>query len=186
MKRLLAVLLALLTVVSTVWAAENLLLDRVDLGNPTDADEILSGWGRSAIDETGGNYGGIYPGSCRLVYDPKGGDRTMDALVQVHPLKGSAQYLVIGHLDGLADDSFQVEVEAANGAWIHAGSYPHVDDGIENWIDTTFDLSDTGFGRGREPFRVRITLTGDLWGGVDTWGQLCIDGIDVYGNGAPR
>ena len=51
---------------------EDVLLDRVDLGNPTDAGEILSGWGRSATDETGGSYGGIDPGSCRLVYDPSG------------------------------------------------------------------------------------------------------------------
>jgi hypothetical protein len=176
-------LLSILLITSAALAAENVMLDRVDFGSDgTDADRDRDGWGRSATDETGGGYGGIGSGGCRLVWD--GADDDPNATIALYTPKGAAKDLTIRHLDGLADDSFNVEVQHANGSWVDVGSYSDQYT-TENWLETNFDLSGIGFGRGRD-FLVRITATGPKWSGFPAWGQLCIDWIELYGDGAPR
>ena len=178
--------LALVLAVSSAWAAENVLLDSVDLGTGgTEAGRIMSGWGRSATDETGGNYGGIGLGGCRLVWDVAP-DTGRDATIELSSDRGAAMNLSVQHLDGLADDSFDVDVLAADGTWTSVGHYTGLTTGTEDWKTTDFDLSWVEFGRGRDPLVFRFTATGDQWTGFPTWGQLCIDWIELYGNGAPR
>jgi hypothetical protein len=179
----LGLLVALLMLASAVWAAENVMLDSIDLGSGgTEEGRELCGWGRSATDETGGNYGGIGEGGCRLVWD--GEEDGPDATVLMHTHHGAAMNLKVRHLDGLADDSFDVEVLHANGSWVYVGSYSD-QYSTENWVETDFDLSGIDLGRGRD-LQVRFTATGDQWSGFSTWGQLCIDWIELYGNGKPR
>jgi hypothetical protein len=180
----LGLLVALLMLASAVWAAENVMLDSVDLGsNGTEEGHDLDGWGRSATDETGGNYGGIGAwGTCRLVWD--GDSDGPDATVSLHTPHGSAQNLKVHHLDGSADDSFDVYVQHANKSWVYVGSYSD-QYSTENWVETDFDLSAIGFGRGRD-LRVKIEATGSQWSGFPTWGQLCIDWIELYGDGTPQ
>lgn len=171
----------LILAVGIAYAAENVLLDKVDLGGDDDGYAIDFGWGRSATGDTGGNYGGIAPGSCRLVWDVAPDDGP-DAYVMLNG-KGAANSLDVRHLDGIADDSFDIYVQHANGSWVWAGSYPDAGS-TETWVITPFDLSDLDFGRGRD-FVVKIDATGAQWSGFPTWGQLCIDWIEVYGNGQP-
>lgn len=183
----LGLLVALLMLASAVWAAENVMLDSVDLGTGGTGDPGASlGWGRSATDQTGGGYGGIGSGGCRIVWDPVPNPTDgPDATVVLHTPQSSAQSLKVRHLDGLADDSFDVEVMHANGSWVYVGHYTGQLTGTEDWIVTDFDLSGINLGRGRD-FQVRFTATGPQWSGFDTWGQLCIDWIELYGNGKPQ
>jgi hypothetical protein len=179
-----SVVAALLLLGSAVWAAEGVLLDSVDFGTDgTDSGRELSGWGRSATDETGGNYGGIGSGGCRLVWDIDPDDGP-DATVLLYPDRGAAKWLMLRHLDGIADDSFDVYVEHDNGTWVCVGHYEDQYN-TENWVVTPFDLSTVDLGRGND-FRVKLEATGPQWSGFPTWGQLCIDWVELYGSGAPR
>jgi len=180
------VMTALLMVISVVWAAEGVLLDSIDLGSDgTEAGRTMDGWGRSATDETGGGYGGIGLGGCRLIWDSADhGDGDREATVLLHPERGAAMGLKLYHLDGLADDSFDIYVEHANGEWVYVGHY-HGPARTEAWMGSFYDLSGIDFGRGKD-FRVKLVATGLAWSGWSTWGQVCFDKIELYGNGAPR
>lgn len=177
------VLLATLLFATTAMAADNVLLADIDFGGDDGYAGTL-GWGRSVTDETGGSYGGIGDYGCRLVWDIAPPDGTNDAYFMLPTPQGSAQSLTIRHLDGIADDSFTVEVQAASGAWIDVGSYANYYT-TETWVTTPFDLSPFSFGRGTN-LTFRITATGTQWSGFDTYGQLCIDKVELYGNGKPR
>ena len=151
------------------------------------AGRVLERWGRSATDETGGRYGAIGLGGCRIVWD--GADHSdddggRDATVLLHPERGAAMALQLRHLDGLADDSFEVYVAHANGSRVYVGHYGDYYS-TEERVVSFFDLSAIGFGRGRD-FRVKLKATGNAWSGWAGWGQVCFGWIKVYGNGAPR
>jgi hypothetical protein len=177
------VVTALLLLTSVAWAAEGLMLDRIDLGTGgTEEGRTMDGWGRSATDETGGSYGSISPGTCRLVWD--GAEDDPDACILLEPGKGAVKSLEVRHLDGIAVDSFDLYVEQASGDWLLVGSYAD-QYSAETWVETVFDLEPYGFGRGGSEIRLKIDATGDKWSGFDTYGQLCIDWIEVYGNGKP-
>lgn len=185
-KLLVGLVVAMVLLASAAWAAESVLLDSIDFGSAgDDAGRTLSGWGRSATDETGGGYGSVGLGGCRIVWDSGlGGDGSRDAKVLLEPGKGAVKSLVIRHLDGLADDSFAIYVQRPNGSWLHVGSYAD-QYSSENWLETTFDLSGYGFGRGRKEIGLKLESTGEAWSGFETWGQLCIDWLEVYGSGKP-
>ena len=189
MKRLLVmgmVVVALLAISSVVWATVGVMLDSVDFGSAgTEDGRTMEGWGRSATDETGGGYGGIGPGGCRLIWESEAhGDGDRAATILLHPERGAAMGLTLRHLDGFADDSFDIYVEHANGAWVHAGHYSGPPRS-ETWVVSSYDLSGIDFGRGKD-FRVKLEATGENWTGWATWGQVCIDKIELYGNGGPR
>jgi len=82
--------------------------------------------------------------------------------------------LVIRHLDGIADDSFDVMV----GAW---PVYSYVDNefGNEAWITTEIDLTQLGIDC-CGPHAIAITATGDTWEHQTSYGQLGIDWIELY------
>ena len=179
-----AVIVATLLLLATaVWAAEGVLLDEVDFGSAgNDSDYITSGWGRSVTDETGGSYGGIGSGGCRLIWD--GAEDGPDAIVVLEPAPGALKSLVIRHLDGIADDGIAVSMQKPNGMWVLVGTY--VDQGsAEQWIETDLDLSGYDFGRGRGAIPVKFEATGEKWANFDTYGQVCIDWVEAWGDGKP-
>ena len=90
---------------SMVLAAEDAVIDRIDLGSAgnENSSHHLTGWGRSATDETGGTYGGIGPGGCRFVWD--GENDGPEAYFTLTASGGTAEYLIVRHLDGQANDS---------------------------------------------------------------------------------
>jgi len=85
--------------------------------------------------------------------------------------------LVIRHLDGIADDSFDVMV----GAW---PVYSYVDNtiGDETWITTEIDLTQFEI-ECCGPHAIVITATGEAWQHQATYGQLGIDWIELYCEG---
>ncbi len=187
MKRLalvLAVLATLLMLGSAVWAAENVLLDSVDIGKPGDvAGWSLVGWGPVEPATHGGNYGGI--DDTRCIWDASDDDPT--ATLVLHTPKGSAQTLVFSHLDGIADDSFEVYALHANGQWVMVDTYtdaPPASD-PELWFPRTVDLASPDLALGKD-VTVMFKATGPKWSGFNTYGQVCFDTIELYGNGAPR
>ena len=178
------VVLALLTIFSTVvLAADNVLLDGVDFGSAgTEGGHNLVGWGRSVTDETGGNYGGIGLGGCRLVWDGEtdGPDAEFTFLLS----GGSAETLIIQHLDGRTDDSFNVGVKDDSGNWVSVGIYRDTYTSPETWLTTLFFLSSLGLGP-QEYLEFKIEATGPKWDEFSTWGQLCIDRAELYGTEGP-
>jgi len=177
------VVATLLLLASAVWAAEGVKLAEVDFGSAgNDNEYVTSGWGRSATDETGGSYGGIGPGGCRLIWD--GATDDPDATVVLEPGPGGVKSLVIRHLDGIADDSIAVYVQKPNGTWVPVGTY--TDQGsTETWVETTLDVSGYGFGRRRGEIPVKFEATGEKWANFDTYGQVCIDWVQAWGDGKP-
>lgn len=174
-------LLIVLTFVSvaSASAAQNVLLDRVDFSTTgTTCSEPT--WGATTA---GGNYGGRQTESC-VVRPANTNDSIDSAEVILLTPQGSAKKLIIRHLDGIADDSFDVKVQHANGEWVFVGSYQ--DDGSsERWKTAEFDLTGITLGRGRD-IPVKIIATGAIWSEKPIWGQLAIDWIELWGNGQPR
>lgn len=90
----------------------------------------------------------------------------------------------IRHLDGIADDSFDLFVLNVGGKWKKIGHYS--DQGTtETWIITPFSLL---LDVNSKPVRldgpnilIKIVPTGDLWSGFETWGQLAISKVELVG-----
>lgn len=189
-----SILTFLLLTITPVFAPPNTLLGAVE----AETLATTNGWGET-ISYHGGNYGG-YATACQggdgcLVSDTvaNGGDGDDVATYTFTWSKGAAQYIVIHHLDGIADDSFTLEAKHANGDWVflyHVGQsqYAYSDvDSTETWTLSTFSLTspsgDSLVAKGRRTLEIRITLTGLHWSGYNTWGQLAIDYIALYGSG---
>ena len=186
MKKLAAIIVfsvLFLVLVTPALAAQDVLLDKVDFSTAGGACNVTSGsWGPTTV---GGNYGGKQADSC-LVWE-SGASATNVAEYTLLTPQGAAKKLTIRHLDGIADDSFSVKVQHANGSWIPVGSYADKSS-AEIWVETTFDLTGITLGRGRD-IPVSITATGPAWvelGGREKWGQLAIDWMKLWGNGRPR
>ena len=191
----LCVFLTLVMIAMPASAETDIRLDYVEAEDITDTD---LGWGLK-VSEHPGNYGGmnadpIWDG--RLVSDTvdNGGDGDTSAYYTFTWENAAAQTLVIRHLDGIADDSFIVEAyldpgygegddKNLIGWWVTIGTY--CDEGpVETWKTTCFDLIGPGhWAKGTGEMTIKITLTGDLWSGYNTYGQLAIDWMELRGNG---
>lgn len=163
-----------------------------------------STWG-PIVEDTGGSWGGLGEGNCRVVWAP--GDDEPDAYITFpmpEGFTGSIQYMTMRVLDGMADDSFIVEafdpgLEVPD--WVTIYQYAAVlvedanEDGlddVEMWVDhtvyfvdiTTWECMTHGccwyYADG---LQVRITATGDQWPSFGTYGQLGVDSIQLFGNG---
>jgi hypothetical protein len=180
----LILIVVLSTIISSIGlAAEDAVIDRVDLGSAgnENTSHQLSGWGRSATDETGGTYGGIGPGGCRLVWD--GETDGPESYFTLNASGGSAEYLVIQHLDGQADESYDVHFKNDSGQWVRVGFYRN-QYSSETWVTTVFFLS--GFElTGVHEIEFKITATGPKWAEFPTYGQLCVDWIELQGIEGP-
>jgi len=205
MKKIFSILFALVLVLTVsllmvlpVMAAQNVVLDRVDIGSET-SDELagMSGWGPVEPTEHGGNWGALSSGGypdyssaddlARVVwYHPDVGTDDPYATVTLDrgDTRGAAKAIRVRHLDGIADDSFDIYVidnhdnEQLIGSW--AGS-----PGTENWQVHEFTIpNDIDIGRG-VPIVVKLVATGPSWSGFDTYGQVAFDWIELVGCGRP-
>lgn len=185
-------------------AMPGLVLGSVDIGDGGDELAYIdeSTWG-DIVTDTGSSWGGLGDGTCRVVWAP-GGDGN-DAYV-TFPMPdgftGCIQYMEMSVLDGIGDDSFIVEAyDPALEDWVLIYEYTSVlvkddnDDGwdeVEMWVDHTVYFVDINtwecMTHGccwylEDGLQVRIVATGDEWYGFDTYGQLGVDMITLYGNG---
>ncbi|MFQ6001881.1 MAG: hypothetical protein ACE5LG_09490 [Anaerolineae bacterium] len=55
----------------------------------------------------------------------------------------------------------------------------------ELWFPRTVDLASPDLAQGKD-LTFKFVATGPKWGWFDTYGQVCFDWIELYGNGAPR
>jgi hypothetical protein len=181
---LFGILLVALMLAIPVMAKTNTLLQHVEV------EDIATGWGlkisQHATDST--QYGNYYT-SCsghdgRLVTDT-----THDAPVEfTFVYDGSARKLVIRHLDGFANDGFSVDVQGEQEQWIPLGVYVDTHN-TETWVTSEFlvDPATPHLGLGHS-LTIRISLTDarhSTWSSWGIWGQLAIDWMELYGNGAP-
>jgi len=169
MKRILLSLLLVGLVASLSSAAPTLNIT-VDVGNPaSEAQVTTGGWGPIEPITSGGSWGGIAPGVCRVVWEAGG---TPSATV-VFPYR--FDHLVITHLDGMADDdSFTVTVDGS--VWgTFNGNNPVQ---TETWLTTCY----AGVVPGTA---LTITATGAAWASQGIYGQVAVDSISAHMIPAP-
>jgi hypothetical protein len=149
---------------------------RADLGIIESETAVgLFGWSAQIVTkDTGGNYGGIGKYGARVAWGL--GDDPLDdpcASVEFRECGGKKlQWVTVKHLDGLADDSFDVFV---NNDPVPIGSYPWSGNTAEFWVITEFPVTEDY----DCPVTVTICATGQPWN-VGRWGQLAIDWIDIH------
>ena len=151
--------------------------DLVDVGDPTsEAGHNPDGWGPIEPDHSGGNYGGAE--DCRVVYASEAnGDGNNWATLDLDFGEGehTAKCLVVQHLDGAAQDAFEVYVyppghpESAVLVYTYAGD----DLTSEVWYWSTI----TVFASGVQT--VRLVSTQPPWAQWATYGQMAFDTILV-------
>ena len=147
------------------WAS-----DYVDIGNPTsEAAHNAVGWGPSEPVATGGNFGGIatWPGTCAVIWHPNDDDPLAEVDMT---FSGSSEVVSFQHLDGPADDSFDVYIEGVK-VWSYAdsgnsGEYWHVN-------GFTYNPGPAG------DYTVAFLATGNKWGSFATYGQVAFAGVWV-------
>lgn len=191
-----------------VMAAENVLLDRVNIGDTSsEAGHNLVGWGPIEPTTHPGGWGGIGsetpPGTARVVWysdldgsqssswactpdDSSPDPNSNHAVVTLNPKPGSAHNLKLRVLKGIGDDSFKVYVRHANGTLVEVYSFT---DGVlwetETWIEHSINLDLFALARGK-PQEIHIVATAPAWAGWCPYGQLGVDWIELWGNGKPR
>ena len=158
---------------------------RVDIGDETsEAGHNLSGWGPIEPAASGGNWGLTGPtgqvDNCRVIWDIS--DDAPSAtltLTNIEPA-GDPLLLHMRHLDGIADDSFDVYV---NGNLVGHYTDWQAGDGEEpidqeTWMNSIFDLSGEGIAAG-VPVNIQLTATGTKWSDFNTFGQVGFDWIEL-------
>lgn len=153
-------------------------LGSVDIGKMNDELAYLLGWSKPQPKTSGGTWGGVkdptYWRTVACTYCREGNSAYAFIMAGENP-----KTIRIEHLDGIADDSFDVYVLNSFN-WIKIGSYKgQYSDGSEHIITTDFNLTNNihtfGF------IEVKITLTGKPWSVYKTYGQLAIHKIEALG-----
>lgn len=148
-----------------------------DCNKPSEVLDPTWDWSdKVATTHTGGNYGGIGGCGARMVWgantDPADpGERWASVTFSDYCYCNCLQAITVKHLDGIADDSFDVFV---NGDYID--SYVWSGDTTEYWVVSTFPVE---YGVYHCPVEVKLEATGDAWSGFGTYGQLGIDWIKM-------
>ncbi len=189
MKRVLFVLVAglVLLLASPAAAARDVVLCRVDIGSETaEQGADMSGWGPVEPATSGGNWGDFSETGedCRVIWDASNDDPSATITLNRGVRPGAATAIRMMHLDGLADDSFDVEVKDVHGRWILIGSWAG-SPGPEEWVVAEFALPNgktLQLDRGRA-VEIRLKATGQKWDGFSTYGQVAFDWIELVGNG---
>jgi hypothetical protein len=140
------------------------LAELVDLGTPAgEAGYTIIDWGPVQPTTSGGNWGNLatdfqsWDHLCRTVWSA--GNANWASIT----FDDKILAVEIRHLDGIADDSFKVEVDGS--LW---GSYADVGS-TETWKITAFT--------GTPGNTLTITSTAQQWSGFGTYGQLGIDRV---------
>jgi hypothetical protein len=155
----------------------------VDIGNPSsEAGHNLQGWGPIEPDTNDGNWGGfdVTGEDCRVIWsddeespDPDPG-KCATVELDFGCLEGP-KMLVLRHLDGLADDSFDVYIDG-----VFLGHYTDVSP-TEVWNTVNFPVPSNL--TGIHTVKLCATATAK-WTHWDTWGQVGFDWIKVCGRTA--
>lgn len=170
-------------------AAENVVLCTVDIGDTaSEAGHDMDGWGPPEPSTHGGNWGGIgsEPGDCRVIWFSHNAPATEDEYAYITldrcERNGAATAIRVRHLDGIADDSFNIFVKNNHGDWISMGSYTWSGNSSEFWVETTFIIPDVSAIAHGRPIEVKLEATGTQWSGFGTYGQVAFDWIELIGN----
>ena len=148
--------------------------DYVDIGNPTsEATHNPVSWGPIEPNTNPGSWGGIgsWPGTCRVIWSSADqsplGAGSRSAEVDMY-FSGGPEVISFEHLEGPADDSFDVYVEAVN-----VKSYPDSGNPGESWyVDGfTHNPGPAGF------YTVAFVATGTQWSSWGTFGQVAFSGV---------
>ena len=192
MKKVLAVVIAvsvaLVLMVTPVMAAKNVVLCRVDIGSETASQWAgMSSWGPIEPATHGGNWGGFGASGedCRVIWHSVDSDPSATITLGRGVRPGAAKAIEVRHLDGLADDSFDISVKDVHGNWVQIGSYTWSGNTNEFWVTSTFSLPNgktLQLDRGRD-VEVKLDATGPQWSGFNTYGQVAFDWIELVGNG---
>jgi hypothetical protein len=152
------------------------LLGSVDIGKMNNEVANLLGWSKPQPKTSGGTWGGVtdktYWRTVSCTNCREGDSAYAFVFAGENP-----QTIRIEHLDGLANDSFDVYVLDLF-KWVKIGSYKDQFSGSEHIVTTDFNMTNIhtfGF------VEVKITLTGKHWSDYKTYGQLAIHKIDVLG-----
>lgn len=157
--------------------AAMVLVDEANIGDLANEAGRLDGWG-PALQGTSG-YGNFDPqdpwGSSstaghNLRCTWMGGADEPSATVTFAP-NADAKLIQLRVLNGQGDDSFVVSI---NDKVVFSYTWENL--GSEQWI-----THDVPVKAGAGALVVKITATGQPWGGIETWGQLAVNWIRVYG-----
>ena len=183
-----AVLVLAMVLAPTAYAAKPVpqLLDSVDIGSDTleAAHGVsFSDWGPIEPTTHGGNWGGfnVTIEDCRVVWHAAGDTTPRYATLTLDTGgAGFARHIVLRVLDGIADDSFNVYVKNPGGDWALVYSYDCDPSTSEYWVVHDIYSFPAGKGQGTT-IEIKIEATGDTWSGFETYGQLAVDWVEVWG-----
>jgi len=151
--------------------------DVVDVGDlASEAGHNLVSWGPVEPVTSGGSYGGV--ADCRVVYAPESdGDGELWASIDLDLGEGelTPKYLTLRHLEGIAQDAFDLWMYPAGRPEYAVKIYSYPGDGrtAELWYRHTITIA----GAGVHTFY--IESTGPVWSGFETFGQMAFDSIYV-------
>ena len=164
------------------------LLDRVDIGNTTSEAthdvnvSVTDDWGPVEPATNGGNWGGFGTSGedCRVVWHAASDPTPMYATLTLDTGGAFARRIVLRVLDGIADDSFNVYVKNPGGDWALVYSYDCDPSTSEFWVEHEIFSFPAGKGQGTT-IEIKIEAIGAAWSGFNTYGQLAVDWIEVWG-----
>ncbi len=148
--------------------------DSVDIGDPaSESGHTMAGWGPIEPATSGGTYGGI--DHCRPIYAPEDNDDWATIELDFGYCTQDTKCLVMDHLDGLAQDAFEVYIYPPGSSRPATPDFTYAGDSytMEIWYRTSFAVTATG----RQV--VEFVSTEAPWYGWATWGQVCFDRLMV-------
>lgn len=167
-----ALLLSIVLPAAGAIPDEYLLLDSVNIGDTTsEGAHSLLGWSN-----IWSGCGWCGPdGNMRLIWGDGGETCAIEnnwASVVLDAGTRRATYLKLQHLDGAADDGFNVYVND-----MEVGTY--IATSIDEWVTTTvFDIppeNSSGL------LTIKLEATAPAWGSCGTYGQIAFNMIELYG-----
>ena len=153
------------------------LLDSVNIGDLTsETGHHLQGW----TEIWSGCVWCGPDGNLRLIWGD-GGEKCLRenqwASVTLDTGRRIAYFLKVEHLDGVANDGFNVYVnDDLVGSYVDQHS-------SDTWTATEFDISS---GHYKGALTIKFEATGPAWPGCGTYGQVAFNLIELRGEGRPR
>jgi len=150
------------------------MLDMVDIGDLTsEAAHSMSGWGPIEPATSGGSYGGI--DNCRPVFATEDNNKWATVDLDFGDDITMPKCITLHHLEGIADDSFDLYIQPQGQSVIKqlVYSYPGDSQTDEIWMQTSVIVAGSGMQT------LTIVSTGQQWPSWGVYGQMCFDIIRV-------
>jgi|GEM_PF-741903 len=151
--------------------------DVVDIGDlDSEAGHNMVSWGPIEPATSGGSYGNV--DDCRVIYAPESdGDGEAWATIDLNlgPEELTPKYITLRHLEGIAQDAFDVWLYPAGKPDYAVKVYSYPGDGrtAELWYRHTITVAGAG------THTLLLESTGPLWSGFPSFGQMAFDSIYV-------